>query len=86
MERVYIIFGKTMPIVVDEDKCTGCGKCVDTCHRRVYELQEKDGRKVAVPTRAAWCLQCFLCVDPCPTGAIEIQLSKKKDEEEISSQ
>lgn len=69
-----------MPILVDEVKCTGCGKCVEACHRKVYELEEKEGRKVAVPSREDWCLRCFLCVDPCPTGAIEIQDKKKKGE------
>jgi len=61
-----------MPIIVDEAKCTGCGKCVDMCHRMAYELRDRGGKMVAVPSRAEWCLKCFLCVDPCPVGAIQI--------------
>jgi NAD-dependent dihydropyrimidine dehydrogenase PreA subunit len=67
-----------MPVVVDEAKCTGCGTCVDVCHRHVYELQEKGGGKIAVPHRQEYCLKCFLCVDPCPERAIKIQLMKEE--------
>jgi NAD-dependent dihydropyrimidine dehydrogenase PreA subunit len=74
-----------MPIIVDETKCTGCGKCVDACHRLVYELQEVDGKKIAVPHREDYCLGCFLCVDPCPTGAIKLDFEKKREKEKENS-
>jgi len=70
-----------VPIVIDEDKCIGCGKCVDACHRLVYKLEERGGKQVAVPHREQWCLRCFLCVDPCPTKAIDIQFWKKRKKE-----
>jgi NAD-dependent dihydropyrimidine dehydrogenase PreA subunit len=70
-----------MPIIVDKEKCIGCGKCVDACHRKVYELQDQGGKKVAVPYREPWCLRCFVCPDQCPTNAIEIQFWKKKKEQ-----
>ncbi|NVM31370.1 MAG: 4Fe-4S binding protein [Candidatus Helarchaeota archaeon] len=62
-----------MPVLVDKTKCTGCGKCVDACHRLVFELDEEGGKKFAVPNREEWCLRCFICVDHCPTDAIEVQ-------------
>ncbi|MFX1295915.1 MAG: ferredoxin family protein [Promethearchaeota archaeon] len=68
-----------MPIFVDKAKCTGCGKCIDACHRQVYELQNQDGQKIAVPIRDQKCLRCFLCVDPCPKGAIKIKFGKKRE-------
>ena len=71
-----------MPIVVDKTKCIGCGKCVDACHKKVFELQDQGGKKVAVPYREAWCLRCFICPDQCPTKAIEIQFRKKREKEE----
>ncbi|MHA1264430.1 MAG: 4Fe-4S dicluster domain-containing protein [Candidatus Helarchaeota archaeon] len=61
-----------MPLTIDEEKCTGCGKCVDVCHRFVYRLEERGERRVAVPSRAPYCLRCYLCIDPCPVGAISI--------------
>ena len=73
-----------MPIVVDKTKCIGCGKCVDACFKRVYELQDQGGKKVAVPSREAWCLRCFICPDKCPTNAIEIQYGKKREKEKGS--
>ncbi|MHA1132428.1 MAG: 4Fe-4S dicluster domain-containing protein [Candidatus Helarchaeota archaeon] len=69
-----------MPVIVDEAKCTGCGICVDICHRLVYELQMKNGRKVAVSSRQEYCLKCFLCVNPCLTKAIRIPWKKEEKE------
>ena len=45
---------------VDQDKCVGCGECVDVCPAEVYELQ--DGKS----------LGCESCVEVCQQSAITI--------------
>ena len=55
--------------IVDVDKCTGCGECVDVCPVEVFELQ--DGKAIAVS--AEECLGCESCVEVCPIEAITIE-------------
>ncbi len=54
-------------IKIDHDKCTGSGECVDVCPVDVYEL--KDEKSYA--TNVEECIDCCLCVQSCPTNAIE---------------
>jgi len=55
-------------IVVSNDKCTGCGTCVDTCPVGVFEV--KDGK--SVPTKPEECLVCRACEVQCPENAIQV--------------
>lgn len=38
--------GKTGAVLVDEDKCTGCGSCVDACPGSVPHLHPSTGKAV----------------------------------------
>ena len=51
---------------VDPDLCTGCGTCVEFCHRGVYLLD--DMPKVTNPFGCV--VGCTGCLDKCPEGAI----------------
>ena len=55
-------------IIVDNDKCTGCGICVDSCPVTVFDL--KDNK--SVPARMEDCLVCRACEVQCPENAIQI--------------
>ena len=61
-------------VVVDSQKCNGCGKCVDVCF--VAEMKLVNG--VASP--GADCKACGRCAEVCPTAAIEVHFD---DEEAI---
>ena len=54
--------------VVNWDKCTGCGDCVDACPVKCFEIS--DGKCWAI--RAAECIDCGNCPDICPDDAIGI--------------
>lgn len=56
-------------VIVDKDKCTGCGECVDVCPVSVYELQNNK----SVPVNAEDCIGCEACVEVCPVDAITIE-------------
>ena len=55
-------------IEIDEEKCTGCGLCVDACHEGAIELI--DGKAKLI--RDDYCDGLGDCLPTCPTGAIEI--------------
>ena len=56
-------------VSVDNDKCVGCGECVDVCPVEVYEI--KDGK--SEPVNAEECLGCESCVEVCETSAITVE-------------
>jgi heterodisulfide reductase subunit A2 len=52
-----------------EEKCAGCGMCVNLCPYSALQLVEKDGRTVMQVTEAK-CKGCGTCGGFCPGGAI----------------
>lgn len=57
-------------IIIDIDKCTGCGKCVSVC--KDFSLCIQNNKVVISKTPAFGCIGCGHCMAICPTGAIEI--------------
>jgi len=55
---------------IDYDKCVVCGKCVDFCHMKAFNFEEKEGKKKTVVTPNACVVFCRGCEDICPVGAI----------------
>ena len=55
-------------ITVDVEKCNGCGACVDSCQRRVREIQDD----VCVPVKPEMCRFCMLCVATCKPKATSV--------------
>ena len=55
-------------VSVDQDKCVGCGECVDVCPSQVYEM--KDGK--SDPANYEECLGCESCVEVCSQEAITV--------------
>jgi Na+-translocating ferredoxin:NAD+ oxidoreductase RNF subunit RnfB len=67
--------------VVDEEKCTACGKCVDACPRNLFELhplsqnifvycRSKDRGPVARKACKNACIACGICSRACPEAII----------------
>lgn len=72
-------YHKLKPYAVDEDKCTGCGNCIDVgcpaihVTRRGKEVKP-NGREVDlafVRIESSVCTGCGLCLQPCAPKAIE---------------
>jgi ferredoxin len=53
-----------MQHVVNREKCTGCGTCIDVCPTEAIRIE--DGRAVITVE----CVDCGACPRVCPEGAI----------------
>ncbi|NLY25454.1 MAG: P-loop NTPase [Bacteroidales bacterium] len=68
-EQVFISGQKA---VIDDDRCTSCGHCIDYC--RFDAINLSDGKVVISETA---CDGCGLCARVCPFGAISMVDSDK---------
>jgi len=56
---------------INYEKCVTCGKCVDFCHMKVFEIEDDEGKKRTVVKNLNGCVvTCTGCDSICPTGAI----------------
>lgn len=53
---------------LDQPTCIGCGRCLEVCPHRVFELALK---KAAIRDRDA-CMECGACALNCPVRAISV--------------
>jgi len=74
---------KGMP-EIDEDKCTGCGKCQSACPKNIIEMirpeapvrvycSSRDKGRVSVKYCSASCIGCRMCEKSCLYGAVKIE-------------
>lgn len=56
-------------IKIDQDKCDGCGLCVQACHEGAIEI--RDGKAVLI--RDDYCDGLGNCLPVCPAGALSFE-------------
>lgn len=56
-------------IKIDEDKCNGCGICIDACHEGALQLIDGKAKLVT----ESYCDGLGACLPDCPTGALSIE-------------
>ena len=56
-------------IRIDEEKCNGCGLCVEACHEGALQIIDGKARLVS----ESYCDGLGACLPECPTGAISIE-------------
>lgn len=70
------VYGLFHPIAfyrykIDDEKCTGCGKCKKVCPADIPAWREPNSRE---------CIRCGECIKACPEGAICSSVQKKSKE------
>jgi NAD-dependent dihydropyrimidine dehydrogenase PreA subunit len=53
---------------LDEQKCNGCGKCIEVCPHAVFEIF---GKKARIIDHDA-CMECGACAMNCSTEALTV--------------
>ena len=69
MERMMYL-KDVVTLSLDEEKCSGCGICLDVCPQAVISMN--GAGRASIEERDA-CMECGACSRNCPTGALSVQ-------------
>jgi len=68
-------------VVIDKDRCKGCGLCVETCPFGVLVISpefNRYGYNVATMGAPEKCTGCGMCAQMCPDAAIDVYRAVKE--------
>ena len=60
------MFNKTIPILVEENKCCGCYACYNICPNNAIEMIENDEHFLIPKINEKKCIYCKKCITVCP--------------------
>ena len=61
--------------VIDSEKCTRCGTCVNICPVTPKAVDWHDGDRKKAPTyNYDHCIRCYCCQETCPAEAIHVHI------------
>jgi MinD superfamily P-loop ATPase len=66
------IFKSGVTAFIDEEACTGCGKCMEACRFQAINVSDKNGQK-SYSIDPISCEGCAFCGLICPVNAIQMQ-------------
>jgi nitroreductase/NAD-dependent dihydropyrimidine dehydrogenase PreA subunit len=84
MENNYnhVINKTVITPVVNKEKCTGCGTCVEECPSLTAKMVD-DKADIQMTGEVLDCVECGHCVSVCPSGAITDPLAGPDDNREF---
>lgn len=70
-------------MVMDFNRCKGCGLCIDACPQKIVDFQKrkmnKKGYFTAFCVNQDLCIGCSRCAMMCPECAITIKIEEEGD-------
>ncbi len=79
MKQIKLTAPSGYSAVVNADKCTACGTCVEVCPYDAREVIDIEGKK-KLRTSTELCMGCGACVSVCPQGASSLKVDPDKGE------
>jgi NAD-dependent dihydropyrimidine dehydrogenase PreA subunit len=67
--RDFVYLENVVTLKLDEEKCTGCGMCLEVCPHKVLEMNSSH---ISIKNRDA-CMECGACSRNCPFDALSVQ-------------
>ncbi len=71
-------------IVVNTERCKGCGLCIDACPKDLIKISDRLNAAGYYPANSianGECTGCAICATVCPDVAIEVVRDDKEDKE-----
>ena len=63
-------------VTIDQERCKGCGLCIDACPRKLIALADfvnQKGYHPAQCTDQQTCISCAFCARMCPDSCIRVE-------------
>lgn len=54
---------------VNQEKCTGCGRCIEVCPHEVFELRNHKVEIISIDN----CMECGACSQNCIFGVLSVK-------------
>ena len=63
-----------MKPVIDKDKCSECGACMEECMQNVFDVVDTAGGEgIVTVLNPSDCIMCKVCAEECPEDAITFE-------------